>query len=149
MNALQFSTPCYVLLDGKQRVGPKLLAPHAAGNSKVIYGFSDKQPYDLFCTNTPAALTPYPLVKGYLKSQIIDSGGAMPLVVLDAEGPDAPLLYAATMESVLIAQQTGERQVRVAFQLKREPQSQSYRIENALHAPDATNREALIDSGSN
>ena len=77
----------------------------------AIYGFSDKQPYDLFCANCELPLTPYPLVKGYLKNQIAESGDAVHLVVVDAAGPQETQLNAATMNSVLEAQEQKANQV--------------------------------------
>ena len=57
MTAQLVNTPYYVLLDGKQRLGPKLLRPRAGPEGVAIYGFSDKPPYDLFCANSELALT--------------------------------------------------------------------------------------------
>ncbi len=56
MNALLTKTPNDVLLDGKRPIGPKLLGS-VGGLAGVaiycvaIYGFSDKQPDDLFLNN--------------------------------------------------------------------------------------------------
>ena len=82
MNAVTANLPNYVLLDGKQRLGPRLLALPTGPEFVAIHGFSDKQPYDRFCTQCDLLLTPYPLVKGYLKNQIADAGETV-LLVLD------------------------------------------------------------------
>ena len=142
MTALLVNTPCYVLLDGKQRLGPKLLAPHGGPEGVAIYGFSDKQPYDLFCANCELALTPYPLVKGYLKNQITVSGDAVHLVVVDAAGPNEAQLNAATMNSVLEALEQKADHVTISFRLMLDQESQAYRIEEASSGMDVTSRPA-------
>jgi hypothetical protein len=142
MTALLVNTPCYVLLDGKQRLGPQLLRPHAGPEGVAIYGFSDKPPYDLFCANSELALTPYPLVKGYLKNQIADSGDAIRLVVVDAAGPNETQLNAATMESVLEAQEQKAERVTISFHLMLDQGSQAYRIEKASSGLDVPSRPA-------
>ncbi len=140
INALLGNTPCYVLLDGKQRLGPKLLALPPGVEYVAIYGFSDKQPYDLFCANSEIPLTPYPLVKGYLKNQITDSGDAVHLVVVDAAGPQQAQLNAATMKSVLEAQEQQANQVTISFRLMLDQELQAYRAEKAPSGLDVTQR---------
>ena len=140
MTALLVNTPCYVLLDGKQRLGPKLLPPHGGPEAVAIYGFSDKPPYDLFCANCELALTPYPLVKGYLKNQITDSGDAVHLVVVDAAGPNEAHLNAATMQSVLEAQEQKAAQVTISFRLMLDQGLQAYRVEKVSPGIGESNR---------
>ena len=142
MTAQLVNTPYYVLLDGKQRLGPKLLRPRAGPEGVAIYGFSDKPPYDLFCANSELALTPYPLVKGYLKTQITDSGDAVHLVVVDAAGPNEAQLNAATMKSVLEAQEQKANHVTISFRLMLNQDSQAYRVEKASSGLDVTSRPA-------
>ena len=142
MTAQLVNTPYYVLLDGKQRLGPKLLRPRAGPEGVAIYGFSDKPPYDLFCANSELALTPYPLVKGYLKNQITDSSDAIHLVVVDAAGPSETQLNAATMESVLEAQEQKSEGVTISFHLMLDRGSQAYRIEKASSGLDVPSRPA-------
>lgn len=142
MTALFVNTPCYVLLDGKQRLGPALLPPYAGSEGVVIYGFSDKPVYDLFCANSELALIPYPLVNGYLKNQITDSGDAIQLVVVDAGGPNEARLNAATMKSVLEAQEQKLERVTISFHLMLDQGSQAYRIEKASPGLDVTSRPA-------
>ena len=142
MTALFVNTPCYVLLDGKHRLGPMLLPSDARSEGVAIYGFSDKTPYDLFCANSELALTPYPLVKGYLKNQITDSSDAIHLVVVDAAGPSETQLNAATMESVLEAQEQKSEGVTISFHLMLDRGSQAYRIEKASSGLDVPSRPA-------
>jgi hypothetical protein len=130
MSALLVETPNDVLLDGKQRIGPELLALHSGKMCIAIYGFSGKQSYDAFCEKSERALTPYPLVKGYLQNQLEDAGDTLLLVVVDAVGPDESHLTAATMQSVLEAREKQSSQVAVSFRLTRDEQSQAYRVEN-------------------
>ena len=132
MNALLANTSYYVLLDGARRLGPKLLPLHGGTECVAIYGFSDKQPYDLFCANCDLPLTPYPLVKGYLINQIADSGDTIQLVVVDAAGPQEAQLNAATMDSVLEAMEQDANQVTLSFRLTLDPESQAYRVEEPL-----------------
>ena len=131
MNALLVDTPNYVLLDGKQRIGPELLALHSGMECFAIYGFSDKQPYDVFCANSQQALTPYPLVKGYLQNQLAVPGNAVHLVIVDATGPNEAHLNAVTMHSVLEAQEEKSNCVPVSFRLTRNEKSPAYRVEKA------------------
>ena len=140
MTAQLVNTPYYVLLDGKQRLGPKLLRPRAGPEGVAIYGFSDKPPYDLFCANSDLALTPYPLVKGYLKDQILDSGDAVLLVVVDAAGPNEPEVNAATMNSVLEALEQKSAHVTISFRLMLDQKSHAYRMQKASSGIGETNR---------
>ena len=84
------STPNYVLIEGNLPTGPRLVPLAASTECSVIYGFSDKGPYDSFCTNSQQALKPYPLVKGYLRNQMEAPGDSLKLVVIDAAGPSEP-----------------------------------------------------------
>ena len=142
MNAPLANTPYYVLLDGKQRLGPKLLALRGGPECAAIYGFSDKQPYDLFRGNCDLPLTPYPLVKRYLKNQIADSGDTVQLVVVDAAGPQESQLNAATMNSVLQALEQNANQVMLSFRLILDRESQAYRVEKAVSGLELASRPA-------
>lgn len=122
------STPHYVLLDGNQRIGPNVLPLRPEVSCSVIFGFSDKGPYDLFCKNCDLALTPYPLVKGYLSNQIESSGHTLNLVVLDAEQPREPGLHAATMEAVLQAHQSETTRLNVSHWLSLDPETDAYQV---------------------
>lgn len=140
MNAILVNTPCDVLLNGNQRLGPQLSALHCGAQYEVIYGFSGKQPYDLFCANCDLPLAPYPLVKGYLKNQIAASNEAIHLIVVDAAGPQQAHLNAATMNSVLQAREENANQVTVSFHLTLDETTQSYRVEAAASSAVQTSR---------
>ena len=129
MSVQLVETPNDVLLDGKQRIGPELLALPSGKVCIAIYGFSGKQSYDAFCEMSERALTPYPLVKGHLQNQLEDAGDTLLLVVVDAVGPDESHLNAATMQSVLEAQETRSSQLAVSFRLSRDEPSHAYRVE--------------------
>lgn len=122
-------TPYYVLLEGKCRIGPKVLPLHSRIECSPIYGFSDKGPYDRFCANSQLALTPYPLVKGYLRNQIEAADERLHLVVVDAVGPSQPLLHATTMEVLLEAQEKRTVHVTLTHQLTFDQQADAYRVE--------------------
>jgi hypothetical protein len=131
MIAVVAVTPYYVLLEGKRRIGPHVLPLLSGIECLPIYGFSDKGPYDKFCTNSPLALTPYPLVKGYLQSQTESPDEGLKLIVIDAAGPGEPLLYAATMEAVLEAQENRTTVVTVTHHLTFDQDTDAYRVEEA------------------
>ena len=131
MIAAVAGTPHYVLLDGNRRIGPKVVQSHAKIECSPIYGFSDKGPYDKFCSNSQQELTPYPLVKVYLREQAGAPGDGLKLVVLDAAGPREPYLHAATMEAVLEAQENRTTHVTVAYRLIFDQEADAYRVEEA------------------
>ncbi|GAA5507682.1 hypothetical protein Rcae01_03139 [Novipirellula caenicola] len=129
MNTTPVATPYYVLIFDKSRIGPTLTAAESASSYQVIYGFSDKKPYDTFCANSPRPLTPYPLVKGYLQSQIEMAPDVIHLVVVDATGPHDAVLYAATMQSVFDSQKTQNPQVTASFRLTLNADNESYAVQ--------------------
>ena len=91
--------------ESNRRIGPEVVKFPVGTACEPIYGFSDKGPYDRFCSNSQLALTPYPLVKFYLREQARTPGDGLKLVVVDAAGPREPCLRAATMAAVLEAQE--------------------------------------------
>jgi hypothetical protein len=131
MNAEVAGTPYYVLMDGKRRIGPSVVKLPSGVDCLPIYGFSDKGPYEQFRLNSQQALTPYPLVKFYLKNQADESGGELKLVVVDAAGPREPTLRAATMQAVLEAQEKGTTHVAARYQLMFDQEASAYRVEEA------------------
>jgi len=131
MIAVVAGTPNYVLMAGNRHIGPKVVPLLTGTECLPIYGFSDKGPYDKFCANSPLALTPYPLVKGYLQRQTENRGEGLKLVVLDAVGPRELLLYAATMQAVLEAQEHRTPHVTVTHQLTFDREADAYRVEEA------------------
>ncbi len=131
--ALSASTPHYVLMDESRRIGPKVVSSNGGHEPKPIYVFSSKDCYDQFCRNSDQALKPYPLVKGYLRSQIDEPGGGLKLVVMDAAGPREPYLLAATMEAVLEAFDNQATLVVADYRLLRDPEADAYEMAQALH----------------
>ena len=135
-------TPNYVLMDVDRRIGPNVMPLDASTECSVIYGFSDKGPYDKFCTNSQQALKPYPLVKGYLRNEMEAPGDSLKLVVIDAAGPSEPYLHAATIEAVLEAQESRAAHVTAAYRLTFDEEANAYRV-----AVDAdVEREARDDA---
>ena len=129
MSTVAASTPNYVLIDGNLRIGPKVVPLDAGTECSAIYGFSDKGPYDKFCTNSQQALKPYPLVKGYLRNQMDAPGDSLKLVVIDAAGPSEPYLHAATIEAVLEAQESRAAHVTAAYRLTFDEEANAYRVD--------------------
>lgn len=131
MNEVVASTPCYVLMDGNHRIGPKVVQLQSGIECTTIYGFSGKHPYDKFCMNSQLALTPYPLVRGYLQNQTGEAGDKVKLVVLDATGPCESYLQATSMEAVLEAQVSRTAHVTVEYRLIFDQDANDYRVEEA------------------
>jgi hypothetical protein len=131
MSPVVADTPHYVLMDGNRRIGPKVVQLHAEIECSPIYGFSGKGPYDKFCMNSRLALTPYPLVKVYLRNEADAPGDGLKLVVVDAAGPREPYLHAATMEAVLEAQENRTTHVTAAYRLMFDQEANAYRVEEA------------------
>lgn len=123
-------TPYYVLMDGNRRLGPNLVQMPAGMDCMAIYGFTDKGPYESFRLDSHLALTPYPLVKVYLRSQIGDSPAQLKLVVIDATGLREPILHAATMKQVLEAHESGATHVTARYQLIFDSEVDAYRVED-------------------
>lgn len=123
------ATPYYVLMDGSHRIGPTVVPLHSGIECSPIYGFSDKDAYDGFCMNSRLALAPYPLVKGYLRNQSSAPDNGLKLLVIDAAGPHAPSLHAATIEAVLEAQENRMIHVSAVYRLVFVQQAEAYRVE--------------------
>ena len=64
-------TPCYVLKEGSHPTGTPTSQASRDDHAIVVFGCSDKPEYDVFLSTSPLALTPYPLVKGFLKNQTV------------------------------------------------------------------------------
>jgi hypothetical protein len=129
MSAVVAGTPCYVLMDGNRRIGPQVMQLRSGRACSPVYGFSDKGPYDKFCTNCQLSLTPYPLVKVYLRDQAGTLGDCLKLVVLDAPGPREHNLHAATMEAVLEAQENRMSHVTAGYRLIFDEEADAYRVD--------------------
>jgi hypothetical protein len=123
------STPNYVLIEGNLRIGPKVTPLKAGTECSAIYGFSDKGPYDKFCANSQLALKPYPLVKGYLRNQIDESGDSLKLVVIDAASHTEHCVNTATIEAVLAALQSSSAHVTATHQLTFDEEANAYRVD--------------------
>jgi hypothetical protein len=122
-------TPHYVLKDGSNPTRPRLSKSRSDNHTNVIYGFSDKPKYDVYITESPLALTPYPLVKGYLNDQIKLDGDSLDLVVLDAASSTERCLNAVTFSSVLESLAIRSESVAITHRLILDAFSSEYRIE--------------------
>lgn len=130
-NAAVVATPHYVLLAANQRIGPKLARLTSGIECTLIYGFSDKGPYDKFCLDSGQALRPYPLVKVYLRDQVSAADDGLKLVVVDAAGPEDAFVDGATMEAVLEAHENKAPLVTVAYRLAFDQETSVYELEEA------------------
>lgn len=125
-------TPQYVLMSDKRRIGPTVIQLESDAACSAIYGFSNKGPYDKFVASSTLALTPYPLVRGYLRGESDSRGEELKLVVVDATGPDQPRLLAATIETVLESQESKTTQVVVTHQLAFDAAANGYRVSEVV-----------------
>lgn len=121
--------PRYVLLDQSRPIGPDVATPDSKPECIAIHGFSDKNIYDAFVDKSERALTPYPLVRGFLQKQVHDHDGVILLVTLDAAGPCEATLNASTMQAILDAHENRSKQVSVSHRLSQDESSQSYHID--------------------
>ena len=126
--ATYVDTPYYILMDGKQRLGPKVEPLPSGAACLAVYGFSDKSCYDRFCANSQLRLVPYPLTKTYLQNQAEAPGESLNLVVVDAAGPLEPCLRAGTMEAVLQSQADQTLHVTAAYDLTFDPEAVAYQV---------------------
>jgi len=129
MTEVVFSTPYYVLMDHNCRIGPEIIPLYSGVDCAPIYGFSDKNSYDKFCLRSQQALTPYPLVKGFLRNQLGAPNNSLNLVVIDSAGPREPYLRAATLKAVLEAQENRTTHVTSNFRLVFKQEDNAYRVE--------------------
>jgi hypothetical protein len=119
-------TPRYVLMNGAGRLSPNVLPTSLRFECFVIYGFSDKGLYELYCQESEQALTPYPLVRHYLRDQIGSCGDRIQIVAIDPSGRRDACLRAATMEAVLEAQEERYEQVPVTYRLRLPEEANAY-----------------------
>jgi len=122
------ATPRYVLLEGKDPIGPGVIPGLPECKCLAVYGFSGKSAYDRFAARTDRELRPYPLMKGYLQKEAAAGGDELRLVVLDADGPVQQSIVAVTMNSAFVAQSNSSAQVAPEYQLTLDPQSTGYRL---------------------
>ncbi len=121
-------TPNYVLLSGRIRLAPIVLPLHSGRICSSLYGFSDKIPYDTFRASSKLALTPFPLVKVYLRTLLETGSENLHLVIVDATGPTDLSIRAATMEAVLEAQLTQSSSVLAEYSLTFDAAVNGYRV---------------------
>ncbi len=77
------------------------------------------------------ALTPFPLVKVYLRTLIETGSENLHLVILDAFGPKDLTVRAATMEAVLDAQISQATSVLADYSLTFDTEANGYRVDEA------------------
>ena len=126
--AVSVDTPRYVLMEGNTRIGPRMATTGLEGSGSPIYGFSAPAAYERFRANSEQALTPYPLVKFYLRNRMDEPGGNTELVVSDAVGPRDNTVHAVTVAAVLAALEAGTTRMPAECALEFDPQDDAYRI---------------------
>lgn len=84
MDRVTIATPRYMLLDGADRIGPRVAQQRSGFEATAIYGFSGKEAYDLFCSNSDTELRPYPLGRFFLRKEANAWGASLRILVLDA-----------------------------------------------------------------
>ena len=109
-------TPRYVLMHDRIPAGPSVMQTSEV-EVIAVFGFSSKPLYDAFLSHSPMALTPYPLVKGYLQRQVDLGTAVMQLVVLDANGPQQLNLPAATARAIVESLDLKRDEVEVSHEL--------------------------------
>lgn len=123
-----FPTPRYLLLEGKNPIGPAVETALSDNSCLAVYGFSGKPAYDRFIANSDRELRPYPLMKGYLHKQTAAEGTELRLVILDADHTNQTKISAASMNSTLNAQSTSSVQIDSEYQLSFDLQLSAYRL---------------------
>ena len=129
------STPTYVLMNEGRPIGPRL-TPDSNEKCDVIYGFSNKAAYDRFQSNSDLALTPYPLVKTYLCKRMESTDKDHKLVAIDVQGPLDPNVAAATMATVLDAQDKRLHHVTSDYLLTFDEEASAYQLAEVSATPD-------------
>ena len=122
------ATPRYLLLEGKDPIGPQVTLLPSGVTCFAVYGFSGKPAYDRFVANSDRELRPYPLMNGYLQNHAVAESNQLNLVVLDADGPGQQIVTAVTMSAALIARSAEAGNVDADYQLSLVLQTGSYRL---------------------
>lgn len=123
-------SPRYVLKQGAIPTCPPLVQAVSDAQTSAIFGFSSKPAYDVFMSASTLALTPYPLIKRFLQSQIDLDLVALNLVVLDAVSSTERYLYAASFQTILESLQLGSDRVTISHRLTLDDATASYKIES-------------------
>jgi hypothetical protein len=128
MNPHTTKTPMYVLLKDKQPLGPSVVADPDGTKQRVLFGFTDKGPYDTFIANASEGLRPYPLVKGYLKGLLEIEATSKPVIVIDALSETASSFHAATVQSVIACMESNSTSIPITLRLDLVPDKAEYQI---------------------
>jgi hypothetical protein len=118
----------YVLLKDKQPLGPSVVADPDGTKQRVLFGFSDKGPYDTFIANASEGLRPYPLVKGYLKGLLEIKGLSEPVIVIDALSETASSFHAVTVQSVIESMESNCSSIPITLRLDLVPDKAEYLV---------------------
>ncbi|WP_339746944.1 hypothetical protein [uncultured Rubinisphaera sp.] len=132
ISADAISTPRYILHFERKPLAPVVSKLLSIQDYHVIYGFSDKIHFDKFIANYQMPLTPYPLVKIHLKNVKESVGNGLNLIAINATGPEAVEVLAATNLEVLEAHIHHHDQVPASYRLKFDSETQAYHVEESL-----------------
>ena len=124
----EVATPFYLLKHGDRSLGPACIPQGCGKECSASYGFAGKEQFDIFRDNCRLELTPYPLVKVFLRNCIEATNGGLHLIVLNAPGPDAVSLYAATAQAVLEVHENRSLQLMATHCLTFDDKACTYRV---------------------
>ncbi len=125
------STPRYLLLNEGQRIRPQVALLPSGLKWSFFYGFSNKDRFDTFISNSPLHLVPHPLVKVHLRNDLEAQGVDLTLVVIDASGPGDSEIVAATIEVVLQAHEDQLSQIIAAYRMTFDQKTETYQVNEA------------------
>lgn len=132
LTAVTISTPRYVLHFERKPLAPVVSELQSIQDCHVIYGFSDKVHFDKYIANCSKQLTPYPLVRIQLQNVNERVGNLLNLIAINATGPDAAEVLAATNQEVLEAHNHHLDQVPATYRLKFDSETQAYHVEESI-----------------
>ncbi|QDV24937.1 hypothetical protein [Aureliella helgolandensis] len=121
------STPRYLLMHNRSPIGPKVVE-RAGVEVTAIYAFSDKTKYDAFLHQSSMVPTPYPLVKGFLQTQLDGDAARLHLMVIDAASPTQADLEAATYQAIIESIDLKTTSVQVSYHLTLDEPSGLYHV---------------------
>ncbi len=101
MNDILAKTPHYLMMHDHVVVGPTMAEGPDQEVHRVVFAFTDKLQYDTFWASAKEKMTPYPLVKSYLRSQLERDPRIQWLMVLDASSEHQDVVSATTFQNVL------------------------------------------------
>ena len=121
-------TPNYLMMHDHVVFGPKLTTASAEEGAHVVFAFTDKLQYDAFWATMNEKMTPYPLVKSYLRNRLQEDNSVQWLMVLDARNDHETRYQASTFQEVLISMEKRLDSVPITHCLTLDSESIGYAI---------------------